>query len=150
MKALLIVVGLVLCGCGPDPVLGTYTFNQTGQDNVVAPMALAVPSMSTGSMPITDGARGEYVVLFSPKQGAPCTIRVLKSSTIQIKEGEVCDFSVVAGPVTASVVAKAKAGTATLKDTTLTIDIEYDFTGMAGALAFTGTGKRNYVGTRVQ
>ncbi len=150
MKALFFVVGLVLCACGPDPLLGTYTFKQTGQDTLTAPVATTNPSMSTGSVSVTDGAKGEYIVLLSPDQGSPCTLRVLKASPLSLKEGETCTFSVSSMGLTASAVAKAKSGTASLKDTTLTVDIDYDFTGMAGVISFAGNGKRTYVGTRVQ
>jgi hypothetical protein len=157
--AALFAVSLTLSACGPDPVLGTYNFTQTGSDTVESPAQLkgiTQQSSSMGTIAVTGGAKsGEYTVTLTPTGGQPCTVMVAKGTgdEIAVKEGQTCNFiipvSVPMVPITSiTAVANARSGKAVVKDNVLTVDIQYDFTASAGIAMATGTGTRTYVGIK--
>ncbi len=167
MNLTAVVVAAVLTACGPDPVLGTYNFTQTGSDTVLTPDKIGtvtvagtqVPSMSTGTITVTGGAKsGQYAVTIAPSTGSPCTVNVEKGSgdTISVLDGQTCAFVIPfsapapIGMINIVSTATAKSGTATVKDNTLTVVIKYDFTASASIITATGNGERTYVGTKAK
>ncbi len=151
---------VVLGGCGPgiDPLLGSYTFTLTSTDTESAPTTNTLTTTSAGTVSLTtNAALTGYVIALGHSDASVCVLEgtVAEKSTspeITLKLEQKCTLASGSGIATATLT----SGKASLKvnDTraadVMTIDVAYSYAGTRPIfnMAFAGTGKRTYVGTR--
>ncbi len=162
MRIVTLCAAVLLSACGPgtDPLIGSFTYQLTGQDTNTAPNNDGFAVSGTGTLVITANAEvtGYFVTLAHPDTNA-CTLAgtidmKAMGPEITISSAQTCTFRTGNNSATATLTmgkAVLKVGQKRAEDL-LTLDVAYGYAGVAGFAPFTvnfaGNGTRKYAGTR--
>jgi hypothetical protein len=141
--ASLALVAGSLTACGPDPLLGTYSYNSTTVTNLTQPTMTTQNDMGSGTATVTAGTGGsDYTVDFVASGATQhCVLNGTRNGSGMIfAAGQTCMFSSNYNGTPVNINATLTNGNGVLSGSALTITVAYTFTGNAGALALMGTG----------
>lgn len=144
----LFATAVLLTACGPDPMIGSYSFTLTGTDTNTAPNNSTSTPSGTGTLAVTSALMTDYVLTAAQTDASPCVLkgtRGEKAQTITIAAEQKCTFVYAGGQVTATMT----SGTATLKDNVMSLEVSYSYAGTTLGINYAGTGKRTYSGPRM-
>ena len=153
---LALAVAAALTGCGPDPMIGTFTFTVSGTDTQTAPSSSTAQVTGTGNLVITQGKATDYLVTIAHSDSSACTVNATRSKETPNTLSLVANQSCILRAGGAAATAILTSGTATLTPATsasasdlvtLTVNYTWSYTGLLG-VNFAGTGTRTYAGTK--
>ncbi len=149
MRAFLLAASFVaFSACGPDLLLGTFTFTMTGADTTTAPNTSSSTPSGNGTIAITSGKDDGYVLTLAQVDAEPCvfngTLDKDKAFTMNLAGSQACTFSFSGGTVTATLT----SGAAAVDKDALTMTVAYTYLGSTFLGNFSGNGTRTYTGTR--
>jgi hypothetical protein len=144
VSALLFVL---VAGCGPDPLLGAWSYTGTNVATVTSPAMTTLMAAPSGTLTVT-ASGGNHVYEFQdPMAMSTCTLNGTRSGdVVTFAANQSCMFMATGMALTATVT----TGTATLmagSPTKQLIHIEYSFIGTSSGIGYTGTGIEDLTAT---
>jgi len=142
----LVLAASAVVGCGPDPMLGTYSYTQTATYMQTVPQTGTYAGTDTGTFTVTEGSTSDYVFNATGTGGGTCVLNAMQGSNLgmTIVANQTCMFR--ANNTTTNVT--ITGGSGTLVDNTLTVTGNYNYTGTLLGVNFAGTGSTTIIGTR--
>lgn len=132
--------------CGPDLLVGTFTFTMSGTDTTSGSNASA--TSGTGHIAITPGKTEGYVLTLAQLDSEPCVFNGAldknKAFTLTLAANQACTISGGGASATATLT----SGTVAVVEDALTMTVAYTYQGSTLFGSFSGNGTRTYAGTR--
>jgi len=143
----LVLLASAVVGCGPDPLLGTYSYTQTATYMQTVPQTGTVAGTDTGNCTVTEGSTSDYLFNATGTGGSTCVLNAMQASNLgmTIVANQTCMFRANNNTTTTATIT---GGSGTLADNTLTVTANFTYTGTALGINFAGTGSTTIIGTR--
>jgi hypothetical protein len=155
MKRCLVAL-LMLAGCAPDPMIGSYAFTISGLDTQTAPSSSTSTPSGSGTLCITRGKADAYLVTIAHSDVGGCTLRGTKkkaeqSMTFDLVANQPCVLRNGNSSVTATISTGTMSQTITKVSESeqrrdVSLAITYTYTGSTIFVNFAGNGNRTYAG----
>lgn len=147
MRALVLVASfLAFSACGPDLLVGTFTFTMSGTDTTSGSNASA--TSGTGHIAITQAKTEGYVLTLAQLDSEPCvfngSLEKNKSFTLTLAPNQACTITSGSSSATATLT----SGTASVVEDAMTMTVAYTYQGSTIFGSFSGNGTRTYTGNR--
>lgn len=148
MRAFLLAASFfAFSACGPDLLVGTFSFTMSGTDTTTGSNASA--TSGTGHIAVTPDKADGYVVTLAQLDSEPCVfngaLEKNKAFTLTLAPNQACTISSGAATATATLT----SGSVAVVEDALTMTVAYTYQGstfLGGS--FSGNGTRTYAGTR--
>jgi hypothetical protein len=142
----LVLLASAVVGCGDDPLLGTYSYNQTATYVQTVPQASTYAGTDTGNFTVTVGSTSDYILTATGTGGGACVLNAMEAPNlgVSIIANQTCTFRANNTTTTATIT----GGSGSLAENTFTVTANFHYTGTLVGLPFSGTGSTTLIGTR--